>query len=65
MTRYLLSFLAYPEIGRGEGGFVMGGGGGFQNYFFDIFHLLAPVCIYTQKISFLAYPEDTIPGDNG
>ena len=57
MTRYLLSFLAYPEIGRGEGGGV------FQNYFFDIFHLLAPVCIYTQKISFLAYPEDTIPGD--
>ena len=40
------------------------GGGGYctQVYFFDIFHLLAPVWIYKKNVVFLAYPEDTIPG---
>ena len=34
-----------------------------ETKFFGIFYLLAPVWIYKQTFSFLAYPEDTIPGD--
>ena len=37
-------------------------GGGYKK-FFGIFYLLAPVWIYKQIVTFLAYPEDTIPGD--
>ena len=40
-----------------------GRGGGVLKNFFGIFYLLAPVWIYKQIVTFLAYPEDTILGD--
>ena len=41
---------------------TVGGGGGPQLFFYH-FHLPAPIWMYKQNLSFLASPDDTIPGD--